>query len=83
MGRGESGVEALAGRDVPTKVSTPPIPPAVLNLKIPLISPAVKTADWYTKQAESLLPDIPQCALAYFLYQPGNLFPGVLAIKAN
>jgi hypothetical protein len=45
--------------------------------------PAVKTADWYTKQAESLLPDIPQCALAYFLYQPGNLFPGVLAIKAN
>jgi hypothetical protein len=45
-------------------------------LKIPLISPAVKTADWYTKQAESLLQDISQCALAYFLYQPGNLFPG-------
>ncbi len=50
--------------------------PAILNLKIPLISPAVKTADWYTKQAESLLKDILQCALAYFLYQPGNLFPG-------
>jgi hypothetical protein len=45
-------------------------------LKIPLISLAVKTADWYTKQAESLLPDIPQCALAHFLYQPENLFPG-------
>jgi hypothetical protein len=41
-----------------------------------LLKPAVKTAGWYTKQAESRLQDIPQCALAYFFYQPGNLFPG-------